>query len=128
VLLAVLAEVATVGVDDRRGVVVQTGLHDLVHRQYQHHPEFLRHALEPLRGRAVGNLLGVVVVLRILHLAEIRAVEQLLEAHHLGTLLGRFAGRRLVLVDHLVLAAGPIGLQERCFHYTAHAVSPHFQL
>ena len=114
VLLAELAEVGPVGVDDGRGVVVQAGLLDLVHRQHEHHPELLGHGLEALRRRAVGDRFGVVVVLRLLHLAEVRAVEQLLEAHHLSAVGGRLAGGLLVLVDHRLLGPGPVGLQQRC--------------
>ena len=57
-------------------------------------------------------MLGVGEVLGILHLAEVGAVEELLEAHHLGALLGRLARVLLVLVDHRLLVAGPIGLQQ----------------
>jgi hypothetical protein len=111
VLFAVLAQIAAVGVDDRGGVVVQAGLHDFIHRQYEHHSQLLGDALEALGGGAVRDVLGVVVVLGILHLAEVRTVEQLLEAHDLSTLLGCVTGSCLVLVDHLVLAARPVGLQ-----------------
>ena len=111
VLLAVLAEVRAVGVDDRSGVVVHARLLDLVHRQDQHHVQFRRQLHEPLRGGTIGDVLGVLVVLGILHLAEVRAVEQLLEAHDLRTLGGCFTRRLLVLDDHRLLVAGPIGLQ-----------------
>ena len=112
VLLAELAEVRAVGVDDGGRVVVQPGLLDLVHRQHQHHAELLGDGLEALRRRPVGDRLGVVVVLGLLDLAEVRAVEQLLEAHHLGAVGGGLAGGLLVLVDHRLLGAGPVGLQE----------------
>ena len=112
VLLAELAEVRAVGVDDGGGVVVRAGLHVLVHRQHEHHAELLGQRLEALRRRPVGDQLGVVVVLGVLHLAEVRAVEQLLEAHDLGAVGGGLAGRLLVLVDHRVLGPGPVGLQE----------------
>ena len=121
VLLAVLAEVGAVGVDDGRRVVVQPGLLDLVHREHEHHPELLGHRLEPLRRRPVGDRLGVPVVLGVLHLAEVRAVEQLLEAHHLCPLSGGLPGRVLVLVDHRFLVARPIGLQQGGFHGGPHA-------
>src|SRR5688572_7668841 len=120
VLLAVLAEVRAVGVDHGGGVVVQAVLHDLVHRQQHHHPQFLGDGLEPLRGRAVGDLLGVGVVLGLLDLAEARPVEELLEADHLRSLGARLAGRLLVFVDHRLLVAGPVGLQECCPHGVRH--------
>ena len=83
-------------------------------------PSSLATRLEALRGRAVGDRLGVVVVLRLLHLAEVRTVEQLLEAHHLGAVGGGLTGGLLVLVDHRLLGAGPVGLQERSAHGVAH--------
>ena len=73
VLLAELAEVRAVGVDHGGGVVVHPGLLVLVHRQHHHHAELLGDAAEPLRRRAVGDQLGVAVVLGVLHLAEVRA-------------------------------------------------------
>ena len=112
VLLAELAEVRPVGVDDRRRVVVHAGLDDLVHRQHDDHPELFGHGLEALRRRTVGDLLGVVVELGVLHLAEVRPVEQLLEADDLGTFGRRVARRSLVLVDHRFLVARPVGLQQ----------------
>src|SRR3954453_5473784 len=84
VLLAELAEVAAVGVDDRGGVVVHPGLHQLVHRQHHHHPELLGDGHEALRRRTVGDQLGVAVVLRVLPREKVRAVEQPLEADALG--------------------------------------------
>jgi len=33
-----------------------------------------------------------------------------------------------VLIDHLVFAARPIGLQQCCFYYSAHAVFPLFDM
>src|SRR3954447_7384118 len=74
VLFAELAEVLAVGVDDRRGVVIDAGLLMLVHRQHHHHPELLGDARELLRRRPVRDQLRVAVVLGVLHLAEVRAV------------------------------------------------------
>jgi hypothetical protein len=122
VLLAELAEVTAVGVDDGSRVVVDAGLDDLVHRQHDHHAKFLGDGLEPLRRRSVGDRLGVVVELGVLHLAEVRAVEQFLEADDLGTLGGGIAGGRLVLVDHRLLVPGPIGLQQRRLDSPRHVV------
>src|SRR5215217_7907124 len=112
VLLAELAEVGPVGVDDRRSVVVDPRLDDLVHRQHHHHAELPGDGLEALRRRPVRDGFGVVVVGGVLDLAEVRAVEELLEADDLGPGIGGLAGRLLVLVDHGVLGAGPIGLQQ----------------
>ena len=83
-------------------------------------PELLGQRAEPLRGRAVGDLLGVVVVLRVLHLAEVRPVEQLLEADHLGALGLGVVGGLLVLVEHRLLRSGPVGLQQCCADDACH--------
>ena len=124
VLLAVLAEVRAVGIDHCGSVVVHARLNDFVHRQHENHAEFLRHTLEPLRRRAIGDVFGVGVVLGILHLAEVRPVEELLEAHDLGSLLLRLVGRSLVLVDHGLFRAGPIGLQQCRSHIVRHLANP----
>ena len=95
VRLAVLAQVLAVGVDHRRRVVVDArGLRVLlVHRDDEDHARLLGEVLHPLRGRAVRDQLGVAVVLGVLDLAEVRAVEQLLEEHHLRALLRRRRAR-----------------------------------
>ncbi len=120
VVLAVLAEVGAVGVDHGCGVVEEAGLLSLVHRQHHHHAELLGQRREPLHGRAVGHRFGVVVVLGLLHLTEVRPVEQLLEAHDLRTLRGCVAGVLLVQVEHGLLVAGPRGLDDGRTHHTGH--------
>src|SRR2546425_6667338 len=111
--LAVLAEVAAVRVDDRGGVVVDAGLVLLVHRHDEHHAVLARELLHELRGGTVRDLLRVAVVLAVLHLAEVRPVEELLKAHHLRPLLGRVGDVGGVLLDHGVLVARPRALDER---------------
>ncbi len=111
VLFAVLAQVLPIGIDDSRRVVVQAGAHNLVHRQHQHNARFASDALEALGGGAVGDLLGVVVVLGLLHLTEVGTVEELLEAHHLGPRGLGLVYCLLVFVEHGLLGAGPVGLQ-----------------
>ena len=83
-------------------------------------PVCLARALIRGRGRAVGDELGVAVVLGVLDLAEVGAVEELLEEHHLGALLRRLVRVALVLLDHRLLVAGPAGLQERTSDVTGH--------
>ena len=75
--------------------------------------QLLGERLEPLGGGAVGDVLGVLVVLGVLHLAEVGTVEQLLEADDLRALGGGVAGGVLVFDDHRLLVAGPVGLQQR---------------
>ena len=92
VVLAVLAEQRAVGVDDRGGVVVLALVLDLVDRQHDDQAQFLGQRLEPL-GRRAGDRLDVGVVLLVLDGAEVRAVEQLLEADDLRALRPRPRGR-----------------------------------
>jgi len=120
VVLAVLAEVGAVRVDDRGGVVEDAGLLLLVHRQYEDDAVLLRKCLEPLDDRPVGDLLGVLVERRVLDLAEVGPVEQLLEAQDLSTLGGRVAHRLLVHPDHRLLVARPGGLEDRGTDHSAH--------
>ena len=124
VVLAVLAEVGAVGVDDRRGVVVEAGLLDLVDRHHEHHAGLRGQRLHALHGGAVGHRLGPAVVLGVLHLAEVGAVEHLLEAHDLGALGGGVAGVLLVGVDHRLLVAGPLRLEQRGPHDVCHRTGP----
>ncbi len=86
VVLSVFTEVTAVGVDHGGGVVEDAGLLLLVHRQDHDDAEFLGQGLETLGGRA-GDRLRVGVELGVLHLAEVRAVEQLLETDDLGAWL-----------------------------------------
>ncbi len=111
-MLAVLAEVAAVGVDHGGGVVVDPGLVLLVDGDDQDEAELAGEFAHPPHGGAVGDGLGPAVVLRVLHLAEVRGVEDLLEAEDLRALRGRLAGVALVEGDHALLVAGPAGLDE----------------
>ena len=124
-VLRYLPRYVAVGVDHGRGVVVDPGRVAvlLVHRHHEDHAQLLGQGLHPLGGRAVGDELGVAVVLRILDLAEVGAVEELLEEHHLGALLRRLVGVALVLLDHRLLVAGPARLQERTSDVTGHGSS-----
>jgi len=88
VVLAVLAEVAAIGVDHRGAVVVHTGHLAFVHRYDDHHVVLLCELLHPLDGRA-GDRLGGVIPLCVLAGTEVRAVEDLLEAEDLHALFAR---------------------------------------
>src|SRR4051794_23824623 len=98
-VLAVLAEVGAVGVDDGGGVVVNAGLLFLVQRHDDDHAVLLRVLLHQLRSGAVGDFLDRVVPARALFGAEIRTRENFLHAQHLNA---RGAG----LVDVLERALG----------------------
>ena len=69
---------------------------------------------------AVRDLFGVLVERLVLDLAEVRPVEQLLEAQDLSTLRGRVPGRLLVYLDHRLLVARPRGLEEGGTDHSAH--------
>jgi hypothetical protein len=57
-----------------------------------------------------------------LHLAEVRTVEQFLEADDLSTFgLGVVSGL-FVFLDHRLLRPCPVGLEKRCTHDVRHGV------
>ena len=102
VLFAVLAEVFTIRINHCRRVVVHARLGDFVHRQHHNHSGFFGDALKTLSGRAIGDVLGVAVILDVLNLTKVRAVKEFLKTDDLGALLGRFVTSRFVLVNHRV--------------------------
>ena len=98
--LAVLAEIAPVGVDDGGGVVVVAGVFPLEQGYDDDHPGLLRQ-LDHLRyGRTIGHRLGRGEMFVLLLVAEVGGVEDLLEAQDLGALLGGLTREVDVLVDH----------------------------
>src|SRR6266568_3855508 len=109
--LAVLAEVAAVRVDHRRGVVVDSRLLLLVHRHHQHHLVLPGQLLHEGDGRPVGDTLGQVVPARLLLGAEVRPVEQLLQAEDLDLLARGPIDQLQVLVDHGLLDGRQAGLR-----------------
>jgi hypothetical protein len=120
VVLAVLAEDRAVGIHHHRGVVVDTGHVFFVDRQDHHDAELFRESREALHDGTVGGF-GVAVVLLVFGDAEVRAVEQLLEADDLRPLLRRLTREAFVLVEHRLLVAGPGGLRNGCAHDVGHA-------
>ena len=72
----------------------------------------LGHLAHELRGRAVRDALGVGVVVRVLHLAEVRAVEELLQADDLGALRRGGGDVRDRVGDHRVFVPGPALLHQ----------------
>src|SRR5487761_276224 len=120
VVLAVLAQVAAVGVDHRGGVVVDAGLLLLVNRHHQHHPGGPGERDHPLDRPALRYLLRQPVVLGVLDLAEIRSGEDLLKAQHLRPLASRPLRSARRVVDHRANLAGPLGLHQRRPHHLRH--------
>ena len=82
VVLAVLAQVAAVGVDDCGGVVVDAGLLTLVDGHDHRHLVLARVGRHRFGGRA-GHGLGQVVPVRVLRRTEVGPVEHFLQAEDL---------------------------------------------
>ena len=120
VVLAILAEVAAVGIDDEGGVVKHAGLLLLVDGDDEHQVQLAREPAHQLGRRSPRHCLGVGKVRRVLHLAEIRAVEELLEAEDLRSLGGCLARPFDAGVDHRLLLARPLALDERHTHHVRH--------
>ncbi len=120
-VLAILAEDGAVGIHDDRRVVVDPRHVLLVDRQDHDEVELFCELREALDDGAVGRF-GIVVILGVFCDAEVRTVEQLLEADDLRTLSGRIARELLVLGDHGFLVAGPCRLGDRCA-YDSHRES-----
>src|SRR5579859_3403703 len=121
VVLAVLAEEGAIGVDDRSGVVVDAFLLRLVDRYDQHHLVLARDITHQPHGRAVGHRLGPGVPLRLLHLAEVRAIEEFLQAGDTRALGCRVTDRRHRVLHHRVLVAGPFLLDQGGTYDIGHA-------
>src|SRR5699024_5002916 len=82
-----------------------------VDREDRHEAQFLGERGEPLHDGTVDRLCER-VVLPVLRDAEVRAVEELLEADRLGALRCGVVHELLVLVEHRLLVAGPGGLSD----------------
>ena len=100
VMLAIFAEIFSVGVDDGGGVEVDAGHLLFVDRDDDHHVVLLGDLLHQLGGGAVGDALGQFVPAGVLLGAEIRAVEKFLQAEDLRFLLRGLLDQLEVLVDH----------------------------
>lgn len=111
-MLAVLAEVGAVGVDHRRGVVVEAGLLDLEDRHDDDHARLAGQIPHAPDRRPVRDGFRPAVVLGLLDLAEVGGVEHLLEADDPRALPGGLASVFLVFGDHGFGVAGPGRLDE----------------
>ena len=89
-----------------------------------HHAGLLGEVDHPGDGWPVGDRLGRFEVLILLSVAEVRSVEDLLEAQNLSALYGSVSGEVDVLVDHRVYVTGPCTLDERSPHRIRHAIPP----
>src|SRR5690242_6682296 len=121
VVLAVLAEERAVRVDDRGGVVVDALLLGLVDRHDKHHLVLARDIAHQPDGGPVGDRLGPGVPLRLLHLAEVRAIEEFLQAGDARALCRGIPDRRHRVFHHRVLVAGPLLLNQGGTYDIGHA-------
>ncbi len=88
--LAIFAKITSVRVDDRRGIVVDSGRAPLEERGHDDHAEFLGERLH-FPGRRPGHWLGQLEVFVILDLAEIDGAKEFLQADDLRALRGSLA-------------------------------------
>jgi hypothetical protein len=102
VLLAVLAQILAVRVDDRRGVVIDAADLLFVERHHDRHAVLLGDLTHQVRGRPGDQLRGGVPAL-VLAGAEVRPVEDLLQAEDLRALLRGLLDQRQMLVEHRLL-------------------------
>src|SRR5579863_1466341 len=131
-VLAILAQIAPVSVDHRRGVEINSGHLFFVNRNHNHHAMFSCDFLHHAYRRAIGNALGEFVPARILFRTKIRAVEKLLQAQDLCFLSRCLFDQLQVLVDHRLsdlwkrtLGAERIaGLNQGTAHVSRHGMRP----
>src|SRR5215469_7370710 len=121
VVLAVLAEEGAVGVDDRGGVVEDAFLLRFIDRHDQYHLVLARDVTHQPDGRPVGHRLGPGVPLGLLHLAEVRAVEEFLQAGDARALGRGVPDRRHRVLHHRILVAGPLLLDQGGTYDIGHA-------
>src|SRR6267143_2230574 len=133
VVLAVFAEIAAVGVDDRGGVEVDAGHLDLVDWDNEDHLVFFGELLHGRDGGAAGDFFCQFIPASLLLGAEVRAVEKLLQSEDLHLLLGRGGDQVFVLSDHFfldvrqrILFRGPftLSLNQATANDTGHATPP----
>ena len=103
VVLAVLAQVAAVGVEDGGGVVVHAGHSFFVDGKDNHHAVLFGEFLRPADRGAVGDALGLRIPTDVLFGAKVGPEEDLLQAENLYPLAGGLSNQALVLADHLPL-------------------------
>src|SRR5579863_519009 len=120
VVLSVLAEVGAVGINDKGGVVEDSRHLFFVDRDDEDHVQLFGELAHQLRRRAGRHRLRVREVLGVLHLAAVRAVEELLETEDLGALRRGIFRHRDARFDHRLLVARPVVLDETDPHHVSH--------
>src|SRR5918993_762398 len=102
-VLAVLAEIPAVRVDDRRRVVVDAGHLFFINRHHHDHAVLLRDLLHQADRRTIRDSFDHLVPAALLLGAEIGPVEELLQAQELHAAAPCLLDERHVLVDHAAL-------------------------
>ena len=100
VVFAIFAQISPIGVDDRGGVVINTGLVHLVNGNDQDQAETAGRFHHQLRGGAVRNFFSGVVPAGILLATEIRTVKNFLQTNHLAALGGGLLDHGNMLFNH----------------------------
>ena len=134
VVLAVLAQVGAVGVNDGGGVVEEAGDLLLEDGHDHHHAVLPGQVLHQADGRSVGHRLRQLPPPVVLLGGEVGAGEQLLEAEDLDAPAGGLLDQRNMLVQHEppqrldVLGRVPpdAGLDQTGPHHSWHVASPSF--
>src|SRR5712692_5598446 len=100
VSLPVLAQILSIGVNHRRGVVVDAGHLLFVEWNNYYHLMLTSNFTHQLSRRPLGNSLDQVVPVRVLFGREVRPVEQFLQADDLHSALRGEVNHSDVLIDH----------------------------
>ena len=98
-ILAILAEIFSVGIDYRSGVVIDACDLFFVDRHDNHHAVLFRDLLHQARRFAVGNLFDRFVPTRLLLSAKIGRGENFLHANYLHALLRRLLNKTKMLFN-----------------------------
>src|SRR5206468_2766139 len=98
-ILAILAEVFSVGINHGGGVVIDACNLFFIDRHDDDHAMLLRNILKQFDGWAVRYFLDRIVPARLLLGAEVRSVEDLLHAENLHTLTSSVLNHFQVLIN-----------------------------
>src|SRR5687767_4140039 len=114
VVLAIFAEILTVGVDHRRSVVVNAGDLLLVNRNDNHHAVYLGNFLHQPHGWTIRNSFHSFIPSRLLFGTEVRRGENFLHADDLHALLRRLLEKLQVFFDIQAFDLFDRSISRRC--------------
>ncbi|MNV79288.1 hypothetical protein D3C71_1728330 [compost metagenome] len=115
--LAVLAQHGSVCVDDGERIVAGIVLL-LVEADRQNYLQLFRHFLEVVYSLVLLHFRCIHIVIRLLLLAEVRGLEQLLQQDNLGTLRSCFPDEPVRLRDVLFYIGGAAHLRRRYCYFS----------